>query len=109
MSAKSFIIPKENDLLDEDIKSKKHQYMEHVYVSFKRSLHQDSLPDKISIFQFKDSPLEVIIKKSSYIANLENLQDYYIKLEEYEICTVIKNLIKKINKKEDDNTNEPID
>ena len=39
----------------------------------------------------------ISVPKSEWKGGLENAMDYYIEKEEYEECSKIKNLIKKIN------------
>ena len=98
MDAKKYEIPNDNESLREDIKSKKDQYMNHIYESFKIINKDKTIPKKINLFKFKNTNLEIIVKKESYIPNLKNLLDYYSDLEEYEICNVILHTIKFINK-----------
>ena len=96
MKTDIFVIPKENEALDIDIKSNKAKYMEHILTTFFNLVCEDDLPEKVSLFKFRNTNLEVVVKHESYITNLTNLQDYYIKLEEFEKCNIIKDIIKKI-------------
>lgn len=97
MSNKIFKIPKDNKDLKKDITKRKKDYMLHVYECFKQ-LDDNRIPPKINIFSFNDTNLEIIIKKESYKINLQNLIDYFTKLEEYEICTVLVHKLKSLNK-----------
>ena len=105
MNTDIFVIPKDNALLDADIKSRKEKYMNHVLYTFKKILTDEPIPKKITLFKFKNTNLEVVVKCASYIANLKNLQDYYIVDEHYENCKLIKDIINKIenmNSKDDE-------
>ena len=94
MSNEIFNIPKENAKLRSDIKQRKNSYMLHVYKSFSKLLENKSkLPDKINLFKFTGTNLEVIVKKQSYITNVENLLEYFTQEENYEICAELVSII----------------
>ncbi len=96
MNEDIFVIPKDNESLDADIKSRKSNYMNHILETFESIDFIKNAPEKITLFRFKNTNLEVVVKSESYIANLQNLLDYYIELEEYESCASIKDIINKI-------------
>lgn len=96
MGEKKFEIPSDNKLLKDDILKNKKKYMNHVLSVFEEITKTDKFPSKLNLFNFKNTNLEVIIKKESYLSNLNNLLDYYSELEEYELCNTISNLIKYI-------------
>lgn len=96
MGEKKFEIPSDNKLLRDDILKNKKKYMNHVFSVFEEITKTDKFPEKLNLFCFKNTNLEVIIKKESYLSNLNNLLDYYSELEEYELCNTISNLIKYI-------------
>ena len=96
MDTELFTIPSDNLQLEKDLKLRKKTYMDHVLFQFEKIIHGNDIPKKISLFKFKKSNLEVIVLSKSYTKTLENLQDFYIKEEEYEKCSIIKNIIKKI-------------
>lgn len=98
---KKFEIPNNNKDLKIDIEKNKRKYMDHVYSIFKE-ISTDEIPERVRIFSFNNTNLEVIIKKPSYLPNLQNLLDYYSNIEEYELCNVIKNIINKINNENKD-------
>ena len=102
MSNKIFEIPKDNQTLKKDITNRKKEYMVHIYNSFKQ-ISEDSIPAKINVFSFKNTNLEVIIKKESYEINLKNLLKYFSDEEEYEICTVISKKLKTVLKNNSNN------
>jgi hypothetical protein len=96
MGEKKFEIPSDNKLLKDDILKNKKKYMDHVLSAFEEITKADKFPSKLNLFNFSNTNLEVIIKKESYLSNLNNLLDYYSELEEYELCNTISNLIKYI-------------
>ncbi len=70
--------------------------MDHIYSTFSENFKltsKESLPDRLELFNFDKTSLQVIIRKEHYVATLENLIDYYIEYEEYEICNNIKKII----------------
>lgn len=93
INSKYFEIPKDNNALRQDIKSNKKKYMDHLFSFFTKIESQNVLPEKINVFKFKETNLEIVIKKSSYVPNLKNLLDYYSNIEEYEKCSKINSLI----------------
>lgn len=98
INKKKFEIPNDNKQLKLDIKNNKEKYMSFILNTFLQSMKDESsIPTKINLFKFKDTNLEVIVKKESYISNLNNLLDFYSNIEEYETCKVIKSLIVKVN------------
>ena len=97
MSNKIFKIPKDNKDLKKDITKRKKEYMLHVYECFKE-INDNNIPPKINVFSFNATNLEIIIKKESYIINLQNLIDYFTEIEEYEMCTVLVHKLKALNK-----------
>jgi len=98
INKKKFEIPNDNKQLKLDIKNNKEKYMSFILDTFLQSMKdENSIPTKINLFKFKDTNLEVIVKKESYISNLNNLLDFYSNIEEYETCKIIKSLIAKIN------------
>jgi hypothetical protein len=94
MSSEKFTIPKDNDKLDEDIKNRKKEYMNHIFEIFVKSISEKKVLSQVNIFKFEDTNLEVIIKKAQYESNLKNLLEYMIEIEDYEKCSIINNLLK---------------
>ena len=98
MGEKKIQIPSDNKLLRDDIQKNKRNYMDAVLSAFLKIKDLENYPDKINLFNFKNTNLEVIVKEESYLPNLDNLLDYYTQLEEYEICSTISDLIKYIKR-----------
>jgi len=97
MDNKIFKIPKDNNSLKKDIKKRKEEYMRHVYECFKQ-INEEQIPERLNVFSFNDTKLEVVIKKESYEINLKNLINYFSDIEEYEICTVLNSKLNTLNK-----------
>ena len=97
METELLTIPTDNTDLEIELKKKKKVYMDHVLFQFQKIENEKKLPHKISLFKFKDTNLEVVVLSKSYIKTLENLIEFYIQLEEFENCKLIKSLINKID------------
>lgn len=100
MSDEKFIIPTDNVRLENDLKTNKDKYMNHIYETFSKNITNGSfttLPPKLELFNFSETSLQVIIKKEHYQATLQNLLDYYITKEEYEKCNFIKIILSNID------------
>ena len=52
--------------------------------------------ESVNIAEIKNHDLIISVPKSEWKSGLERAMEYYIKTEEYEQCSKIKNLIKKI-------------
>ena len=99
MNEDNFIIPADNVSLENEQKTKKDKYMNHIYESFLKNIKDENsqLPQKIELFNFAGTHLQVIIKEEHYSVTLTNLLDYYIETEEYEKCNKIKEIINKLD------------
>ena len=52
--------------------------------------------ESVNIAEIKNQDIFISVPKTEWKAGLENALDYYIKTEEYEVCSRIKKLIEKI-------------
>ena len=52
--------------------------------------------ESVNIAEIKNQDIFISVPKTEWKAGLENALDYYIKTEEYEECTKIKNLIERL-------------
>ena len=52
--------------------------------------------ESVNIAEIKNQDIFISVPKTEWKAGLENALDYYIKTEEYEECTKIKNLIDRL-------------
>ena len=93
MDSNIITIPSTNSELDVDLSKNKEKYMNFIYEEFEKLLKLDVLPKHIKIFNFSGTDLQVIVRKSNYISNIDNLLNYYINTEEYEKCSKL-NIIK---------------
>ena len=57
---------------------------------------EDNL-ESVNIAEIKNHDVIISVPKNEWKAGLKNAMNYYIKTEEYEECSKIKNLINKIN------------
>ncbi len=52
--------------------------------------------ESVNIAEIKHHDVIISVPKTEWKSGLENAMEYYIKTEEYEICSKIKNLINKL-------------
>jgi len=52
--------------------------------------------ESVNIAEIKHHDVIISVPKDEWKSGLENAMEYYIKIEEYEICSKIKKLIEKI-------------
>ena len=52
--------------------------------------------ESVSVAEIKNHDVIITVPKTEWKSGLERAMEYYIKTEEYEQCSKIKNLIKKI-------------
>lgn len=103
INKKNFEIPNDNKQLKLDIANNKEKYMSFILDNFLQFIKdENNIPEKINLFKFKNTNLEIVVKKESYVSNLNNLLDFYSDIEEYETCKLIKSLITKINNVNED-------
>ena len=82
-------------LKDFEAKAKKPVMMESLVLNIADGI-KDNL-ESINIAEIKNHDVIISVPKTEWKLGLENAMDYYIKREEYEICSRIKKLIVKIN------------
>tara|TARA_Y100000034_G_C6633087_1_gene276469 strand:+ start:294 stop:569 length:276 start_codon:yes stop_codon:yes gene_type:complete len=81
-------------LRDFEAKAKKPIMMKSLVVNIANGIKDDL--ESVNIAEIKNHDVIVSVPKTEWKAGLENAMDYYIKREEYEECTKIKNLMEKI-------------
>jgi len=79
-----YILPSNNDELQKFIEKNKSDMAEQVVSSIELAI-KNKLPI-IEIFQFKDSKFVVTLSPKEFDTNLENIYNYYIESEKYELC-----------------------
>ena len=82
-------------LEDLEAKAKKPIMMKSIVVNIADGIEDDL--ESVNIAEIKNQDVIVSVPKSQWKGGLEKAMDYYIKTEEYEECSKIKKLIKKIN------------
>ena len=81
-------------LEDFEAKTKKSQVYKSLIDNVKEGVEFDL--ESVNIAEIKHTDYIISVPKSEWKAGLNKAMDYYIEKEEYEECTRIKNLIKKI-------------
>ena len=81
-------------LEDFEAKAKKPTMMKSLVSNIAERI-EDKL-ESVNIAEIKNHDLIISVPKSEWKSGLERAMEYYIKTEEYEQCSKIKNLIKKI-------------
>ena len=82
-------------LEDFEAKAKKPTMMKSLVLNIAEGI-EDNL-ESVNVAEIKNHDIILSVPKSEWKGGLENAMNYYIEKEEYEECTKIKNLIKKIN------------
>ena len=81
-------------LEDFEAKAKKPTMMKSLVSNIAEGI-EDKL-ESVNIAEIKNHDIIISVPKSEWKSGLERAMEYYIKTEEYEQCSKIKNLIKKI-------------
>ena len=81
-------------LEDFETKSKKPLMMKTLVANIAEGVEDDL--ETISIAEIKHTDIIINVPKSEWRGGLEKAMEYYIKTEEYEECSIIKKLIKKL-------------
>jgi hypothetical protein len=81
-------------LQDFEAKAKKPIMMKSLVSNIAEGI-EDNL-ESVNIAEIKNQDVIVSVPKSQWTGGLENAMDYYIEREEYEECSKIKKLIKKL-------------
>ena len=82
-------------LEDFEAKAKKPLMMKTLVASIAEGI-EDNL-ESVNIAEIKNHNMIINVSRSEWKGGLEKAMEYYIKIEEYEQCSKIKNLISKIN------------
>ena len=81
-------------LKDFEAKAKKPVMMKSLVSNIKEGVDLDL--ESVNIAEIKNHDVIISVPKSEWKSGLENAMEYYIKTEEYEECSKIKKLIKKL-------------
>ena len=81
-------------LEDFETKSKKPLIMKTIVANIAEGIENNL--ESINIAEIKNHDIILSVPKAEWKGGLKNAMEYYIKTEEYEECTKIKKLIKKL-------------
>ena len=81
-------------LEDFETKSKKPLIMKTLVANIAEGVEDDL--ESVNIAEIKHTDIIINVPKSEWKGGLEKAMEYYIKTEEYEECSIIKKLIKKL-------------
>ena len=81
-------------LEDFEAKAKKPTMMKSLVSNIADGIEEDL--ESVNIAEIKNHDVIISVSKSEWKTGLENAMNYYIKTEEYEECSKIKKLIKKL-------------
>ena len=81
-------------LEDFEAKAKKPLMMKTLVTNIAEGIEENL--ESVNIAEIKHHDIIINVSKSEWKSGLEKAMEYYIKTEEYEQCSKIKNLIKKI-------------
>ena len=81
-------------LEDFEAKAKKPIVMKSLVTNIADGIKDDL--ESVNVAEIKNHDVIISVPKSEWKGGLENAMDYYIEREEYEICSRIKKLIKKL-------------
>jgi len=91
-------LPNNNDILKAYINKNKTKLTEHVVNSIECAVTNKL--GVIEIFTFKDSNFVITVPQKEFLPNIDNIYQYYITSEKYELCPRIvklQNALKNIN------------
>jgi len=81
-------------LEDFEAKAKKPIMMRSLVTSIANGIKNNL--ESVSVAEIKHHDVIISVPKNEWKSGLENAIEYYIKTEEYEVCSKIKKLIKKL-------------
>jgi hypothetical protein len=81
-------------LEDFEAKAKKPTMMKSLVLNIAEGIEDKS--ESVNVAEIKNYDIIISVPKSEWKGGLENAMDYYIEREEYEECSKIKKLIKKL-------------
>tara|TARA_B100001173_G_C15584905_1_gene378033 strand:- start:226 stop:498 length:273 start_codon:yes stop_codon:yes gene_type:complete len=81
-------------LEDFEAKAKKPIMMKSLVLSIANGIKNNL--ESVSVAEIKHHDVVISVPKNEWKSGLENAIEYYIKTEEYEVCSKIKKLIKRL-------------
>lgn len=97
-SFSSLTLPSDYDEMENFIIKNKVKLTEQIVLSVQHAL--DNNISSIEVFNFENSDFIVILEKSSFRENINNIFDFYIKTEQYEFCEQLVKLKKQLEQHE---------
>lgn len=92
---KPYTLPSEFSEMDDFIKNNKTIMTEQVVSSIEYAIEKKL--EIVEVFKFKKSNFVITLSQETFKQNLENVYNYYISTEKYELCTRIKKIKEKLN------------
>jgi len=89
-----YIIPNEFNEMNEFIVKNKLVMTEKVASAVEYALDNDL--NAIEVFKFKNSDFIITLHKPSFLENINHIYNYYIEIEQYELCPRIKSIQSKL-------------
>ncbi len=97
ISYKPIILPSEYSELKSFIIKNKTKMMENVLNSIEYSL--DNNLSTVEVFKFNKTSFVITLNDTCFLENVENIYNYYIENQKYELCPRIKNINFRLTKK----------
>jgi len=91
---KPYALPSDFSEMEKFIEQNKLMMTQQVISSIAHAVEKNL--DIIEVFTFKNSDFVITLSQDSFKQNLENVYNYYIATENYELCAKIKLLEKKL-------------
>jgi len=92
----SYLLPSGFDEMDSFVIKNKILMTEQVLDSIDHALKKKL--DFVEIFKFTNSDFVITLSVDKFKENIENIYNYYINTENYELCSRVKKLEKKLSK-----------
>jgi hypothetical protein len=91
---KPYLLPSDFSEMDKFIKKNKTMMTEQVVSSIAYAIEKKL--EVVEVFKFKRSDFVITLSHETFKQNLENVYNYYISTEKYELCTRIKKIEEKL-------------
>lgn len=92
---KPYLLPSDFSEMDAFIEKNKTIMTEQVVSSIEYAIEKKL--EIVEVFKFKKSDFVITLSHETFKQNLENVYNYYISTEKYELCTRVKKLEEKLN------------
>lgn len=92
---KPYVLPSDFTEMDAFIENNKTLMTEQVISSIEYALSKKL--EIVEVFKFKKSDFVITLSQDTFKQNLDNVYDYYISTEKYELCSRVKKLESQLN------------